>query len=273
MHIDRHNLLKEIQEETKLRQIIRKAISVIKERKNKESEKIKADETKLRQIIQKLILEAKTDIPDEVPHKSTGINVLEDLLKKVIPILEDDYKALTSNDEQRRSFRAHVLKAVINALAPIVATNKLSINTEEPAETDLMEQEDDIEVDVGDDDKFIPVRQSDMPEETDAEEEDDVLTIDGTDTTGRNFALQSFNKVESTILDAYESLADDTDRELFYDYLLTNIKLYFDKFEDELKTSFEEPTTDEYEEASAGEEMEAGIEGELEPEAGEEMAI
>ena len=137
-----------------------------------------------------------------------------------------------------------------------------------------MEQDDDtIDVEVGDEDKFIPVRQGDMPEE-EAEEEEDNFTIGGTDTTGRNFALQSFNKVESTILDAYESLADDIDRELFYDYLLTNIKLYFDKFEDELKTSFEEPPTDEYEEESTEEpDVEAGIEGDLEPEAGEEVPI
>ena len=273
MHINRHDLLEEVKEEKRLREIVQKAISVIKERKRKQKRLIQEEETKLREIVRFLIKEAKTDVPDEVPHKSTGINVLEDLLKKVIPILEDDYKALTSNDEQRRSFRAHVLKAVINSLAPIVATNKLS-TPEDSAESDLMEQDDDtIDVEVGDEDKFIPVRQGDMPEE-EAEEEEDNFTIGGTDTTGRNFALQSFNKVESTILDAYESLADDNDRELFYDYLLTNIKLYFDKFEDELKTSFEEPTTDEYEEESTEEpDVEAGIEGDLEPEAGEEVPI
>ena len=57
----------------------------------------------------------------------------------------------------------------------------------------------------------------------------------------------TFNKVENQIMDAYQSLASSEDKELFYDYLLTNLKLYFDKFEDELSGNLEEPTTPEYE--------------------------
>ena len=40
--------------------------------------------------------------------------------------------------------------------------------------------------------------------------------------------------------------------ETFYDYLLTNLKLYFDKFTNDI-TDVEEPTTDEYEDAKQGE--------------------
>ena len=48
---------------------------------------------------------------------------------------------------------------------------------------------------------------------------------------------------------------------MFYDYLITNLKLYFDKFEDELSSSLPEPTTDEYEEeAEEGEEVLGGEE-------------
>ena len=32
------------------------------------------------------------------------------------------------------------------------------------------------------------------------------------------------------------------DQELFYDYLIANLKLYFDKFEEELSGSLDEPT-------------------------------
>ena len=48
---------------------------------------------------------------------------------------------------------------------------------------------------------------------------------------------------------------DEEDRETFYDYLITNVKLYFDRFEQELSPSVEEPTTPEYEE-TANEESE-----------------
>ena len=71
-------------------------------------------------------------------------------------------------------------------------------------------------------------------------------------------AFQSFNKVEGPIIDAYELLSNDEDQELFYDYLIANLKLYFDKFESELSPTVEEPTNQAYEtakeeEAAAGE--------------------
>ena len=50
------------------------------------------------------------------------------------------------------------------------------------------------------------------------------------------------------------------DRDMYYDYLITNLKLYFDKFEDELQTTVgPEPTTPEYEQEK---EKEAGLGGE-----------
>ena len=48
---------------------------------------------------------------------------------------------------------------------------------------------------------------------------------------------------------------------MFYDYLLTNLKLYFDKFEDELKANLPEPTTPEYEKAKGEEELGGAEEG------------
>ena len=83
-----------------------------------------------------------------------------------------------------------------------------------------------------------------MPQE---EEEEDTFSIEGADETGRNFAAITFNKVEKQILDAYESLANKEDAKLFYDYLLTNLKLYFDKFEDEILPAVPEPDSPDYE--------------------------
>ena len=48
-------------------------------------------------------------------------------------------------------------------------------------------------------------------------------------------------------------------RELFYDYLIANLKLYFDKFEKELEASVSEPTNQAYDTAK-----------DSEPEGGEE---
>ena len=46
-------------------------------------------------------------------------------------------------------------------------------------------------------------------------------------------------------------LSNADDRELFYDYLLANLKLYFDRFEEELDVSVEEPTNQAYDQAAA----------------------
>ena len=60
-------------------------------------------------------------------------------------------------------------------------------------------------------------------------------------------AYETFKQVEKQILDSYDLLEDPEDRDIFYDYLITNLKLYFDKFEDELAPSVKEPTTNQYE--------------------------
>ena len=76
--------------------------------------------------------------------------------------------------------------------------------------------------------------------------------------------------IEKQIVDAYTMLGNDDDKKVFYDYLLTNLMLYFDKFEDELQETLPQTTTPEYEEAKEEEEAE-GEEGDEEPEAeGEE---
>jgi hypothetical protein len=247
----REEIAQQILEERKLRRYVRKAIKVIKERKNRKL----TQEQKLRKYIRALIQEANTGVSTETPHKSTGINALATLLKNIIPTLENEYKQLTTSPTQRESFRAHILRGVQNVLAPIDAVNNLG----KPALPALAEA---IDIGVGDDaGKFIPARQADFDQEKEAEEaaeeEKDTFGIEGQDETGRNFAERAFDKVENQIMDAYQALPAEEDKEAFYDYLLTNLKLYFDKFEDELAKDLEEPTTAEYESLKGQEEQQA----------------
>ena len=158
------------------------------------------------------------DVADEQPQRSTGINVLEGVLKNIIATVEDDYKSLTTSEGQRASFRAHILNAVDNSLKP---TDAIMAADEDDGE---LEEEVTMDIDV-EEDKFIPVRDQDMVPDPE-EEEETFQDIEGMDETGRNFASITFNKIENQIIDAYESLADTKDRDLFHDYLLTNLKLY-----------------------------------------------
>lgn len=229
--------------ETKLRHLIRKAIPVILKRKEKKTLVVEQEEDKLRSLIRKLISETEISEPEESPHKSTGINVLEDLLKKIIPILEIDFKKLTTNETQRSSFRSHILSAVENTLAPARITGQA-----------VMKEQEDVKINIADEpEEFIDVR-GETEKEPEEPSEEEKFGIEGEDETGRDMAFSTFKRIEANIVDSWEILYSDEDQELFYDYLITNLKLYFDKFEDELKTSLPEPTTPEYEEEVRGKE-------------------
>ena len=60
-------------------------------------------------------------------------------------------------------------------------------------------------------------------------------------------------------------LADDKDKDIFYDYLITNLLLYFDKFEDELANTLPDVSTPEYEKEKEDptDENETGVDMEL----------
>lgn len=256
-------------QEQRLRENIRQLIEVVKQRRESAAAKIIEEEARLRGIVRSLLdielsnlSESVTPDNDPTPNKSTGINVLEDLLKKIIPVLQTDFKLLTTDGSQRQSFRAHIINAVIGALTPAEVNNEAGDDIEALAEI--------VDVDLGgpaDADKFIDIRtdaekaaDEEEPEESDPRDE---FGMDGADETGRNVAFNAFKKIQTSIIDSYELLSNNEDQELFYDYLIANLKLYFDKFEDELSPEVEEPTNQAYQDAvDVGEEdaMAAGEE-------------
>jgi len=243
------------EQEKLLRENIRHMIRHVKQKKLNQ-------EDQLRDVIRSfmdhelgaIIREGQTPDVQPTPNKSTGINVLEELLKKIIPVLETDYKSLTTNDSQRESFRSHVINAVVNTLTPA------KVNTAAGPEDELQEYnvDEEIEIDIKDeeDDKFIDIR-TDAERASEEDVEEDPRTAFGAgvegDETGRNVAYQSFKKIESNVIDSYELLSNEEDQELFYDYLIANLKLYFDKFEEELSGAVEEPTNQAYDMAKAEE--------------------
>ena len=188
---------------------------------------------------------------------------MEDLLKKIVPVLEQDYKMLTTDVEQRKSFSAHIVVATENALAPVIA-NKEAGEEEKFIGISEIEDINEIEVEIGDkpedDEAFIDID----ADEKEEEEEGNFENLGDEDKTGANFAQATFDKIEKQIIDAYSLLSNEEDQKLFYDYLITNLKLYFDKFEAELDPDITEPTTDEYEEEKDSAEGEEGLGGEEE---------
>ena len=248
MTIDRQELV----EELLLRENIRKAIKVVLKRKEDSKNREMLEEEKLREVIRMLIKEEAAEAPSE----STAINVLEELLKKIIPVLEEDFKSLTTSKEQRESFRAHVLNGIENLLAPAEVNADVDSEEEELDPIDeLLQRITEVKVSIGDKmpAEFIDIygdTGEDEEEEPASEEEEFAKGLEDRDydLVGRNMALRSFKKISQNISDSFDIVSpDEEDRETFYDYLITNVKLYFDKFEEELDPTPEEPTTKEYE--------------------------
>lgn len=222
----------------------------IRQRISNKLESRQLAEGRLRKVIRSLIQEAETGT--EEPSTYTGINVLADLLKNIIPTLEDDYKMLTTSEEQRESFRKHIIHAVQNTLRPIEVFKDAEAQKENITyefDSSLLKEE--IEINIDDEDEEGEAVKGEFIDIEDEEVvgDEEFVKIADQNETGRNFAATSFKSVEKQIVDAYDMLADEEDQNLFYDYLLTNLLLYFDKFEDELSNELPDVSTPEYEEA------------------------
>jgi len=227
---------KEFAEELMLRENVRKAIRHVL---NKRETKRLNEEKELRSIVRSLLAE-KSNVASVAKHASTGINTLEDLLKNsnLLSVLETGYKSLTTDKQQRESYRAHILNAVDKSLAPEESRKEAGSD----AELEAVEEEIDITISdkPEDDPAFIDIedKEEEPAEEPDEREE---FGIEGEDKTGRNRAYDDFQNIEKNILVAYDNLDNPKDIDMFEEYLLKNLALYFDKFEGELSTAPEEP--------------------------------
>jgi hypothetical protein len=243
-----------------LRLYIRNVLRTLKKQQKTELQTQLKEERNLRKSIRKMLREKQ----DTVQHSSTGINALEKLLSSIVPIMESGYKDLKTDSAQRQSFKAHILRAIQNLLSTAsvyFSADKKSKGASLPSspalalpnepETKLKEQEEEVsdaEAKTGPetDPQFIDI-DKDKKKEAKPNPVDAFQAVEGEDLTGRNFALETFKKIQKQILETYSLLSNEEDRDIFYDFLITNVKLYFDKFETELEANPAEPTTPEYE--------------------------
>ena len=245
-------------EELKLREQIRRAIKIIKEKKEAKAKAILAEEAKLRSLIRSLLKEAEEGTGDE----STGIAFLRRDLKKILPELEEAYTSLRTSIDQRKSYRAHILNAIQN-LIEVSDTNFNATPDKDPGEEAVgIEEAIGVNIDTtapADVKKRIDIGREKPGEEksevdTEKEKEEAELedfAIAGEDRTGAVEALRSMRQIENVIKKTYNGLFDPNDRDLYSDYLITNLQLYFDEFEEELQAVVPEPDNPDYEERKA----------------------
>jgi hypothetical protein len=264
-------------QELLLREEIRKAIKVVNQRRHKRLLESRRKEKELKVIIRGLLKEAQTAVSTTAKHSNTGINTLEDLLKNtnILSVLEMGFKSLTTDPEQRTSYRNHILVAVEKILAPEESRKEAGEDVEE---TEVEEVTEAISIDIDDkpedDPDFIDVEEKEVTK-SDGEVEKEEFAISGEDKTGRNKAFTDFLNIEKVILRSFDDLDNPEDRALFGEYLIKNLALYFDKYDTDLETNVEEP------EAAAGAELGGpgtaseepeGAEPALEPGEDEEVA-
>jgi len=158
---------------------------------------------------------------------------------------------------------------------------------EQETEEEEGEEDIDIEIEVGDEDKdkFIdiedtgevvepeppPVDAAGVAKKVAAEKE--FIRIDKLDKTGMEMAQRQFPKIAKQIADGYAMLSLKSDKEDFADFLIANLKMYFDQFDQEVDASLQEPVSPEYQ-AVAGttEKFAGGEEAGFEEEAPAPMA-
>lgn len=235
-------------QEKKLRVSIRKGLKEFFDSKAGEHEHNVAkilEEHQLRLHLRGVILEQsinEVEDPTADIHDNTGINTLKDLLKNtnVLSTLRETYKTLTTDENQKNSFRAHIVKWVEDTLAPV------KLNDTDSGEG--LSEEVGVDIEGVDSSMFIDASDGSEKALSDAPaEEEGLSTISGQDTTGRNKAERIYPNIEKSIVDYYAELDNPEDQEMFYDYLIANLKLYFDKWSSEMSTNVQEPTNDEYE--------------------------
>ena len=241
-------------EEKKLRRKIRIGLKEFFNNKVREEESIIAkvlQEHDLRMHLRDIIFEAslnEAEDPTADLHDNTGMNTLKELFanSNILAMLRQPYQSLQTDPNQRKSFRAHIINWVQDTLAPVKANDAAGRGQED------LQEEMGIDIQGVDADKFIDADDG-SPVAPDPEE-DNLSTmnpIEGEDSTGRNKAKDVYPKIEKSIVTYYAILDNPEDQEMFYDYLIANLKMYFDKWENEITKGIEEPTNDAYDQASA----------------------
>jgi hypothetical protein len=260
----------------------------------KELIKEEIKQQKLVVSLRKVIKDVLEEATDDSPTKSTGINKLVTVLKIILPTIESGFKGLTTDIKQRESFKKHLLQAIIDTLSPQDAIRDASGG--ESAAVDagsaLEEQEIKLDVDIEDPVEADPRGiDPDDPAGEEKQKQKDELTLTGPegettelgfpklpglDETGRDEAVDAYKKTIDAIVRSYRRLHNAKDREEYKEYLITNLLLYFEKFENDLSAALPDITTPEYERQKAAkaefEGADTGVESPFEAEAEEAIA-
>ena len=197
-----------------LREAIRKIIFYSKVQYFEQEGKKTLQEQKLRQVIRYLLSEKA----EPTPFKSTGLNTAAEVLQRIRRTIADNYKSLTTSEDQRKNFIDTVETLVKQAIdqqdsmkdiesgntagAPVAGTEEL-----EEAEGD----EASVEQPISAEPQKTPEQQTkDTIKQITAD-----ITSSKVDTTGGSKAMPVISTIVPQILTARDTLKDDNDIKSF----------------------------------------------------------
>ncbi|MDA7494542.1 hypothetical protein N8467_00590 [bacterium] len=234
--------------------------------RNKLHEQLKEEEEQehqLRLVIRGLIKEAKENAN---PHPNTGINKLRDSFRKAKATIKSKFQQLTTDPEQRKTFRSHFLNSFEKLYRELDALNAKGLPEEKPQEDEmglqappdessqeapdfsileeiLKEVKVDLQSDEVEEDAPDEQTKKDFERKKKKDQEKEYYSpeIDDSDTTGRNQAFDTFRLVQSYFSDAYLDLDNEDDKLMFKNWCMYNLDLLLKNYEGQLSATPEDP--------------------------------
>lgn len=290
--IDRQKML----EEQLLRESIRKAINIVKERRKKQEEPI-------RQIVRHLIKEA-----NQVKYEYTALNLLAHFVKETIgdpskpdsnPAFKDAYTDLSSGPGDREIFTEFLLDFANEDFKTMDANKQPKPLGQEFVEKGFVEDELEVEAPAEEEDEVITVSVGDLEDnggDLNIPEEEEEFTL-GEDGEGveeeeepesgvKVYSREAYKRIGPSLRRYYGQIEKDSmlkkgveidgkeyqpgelsERDLFQIYFKKNLVLWAGRYEDEF---FGETPESQVDIEAGGEEEQVDLGGEEEIEAGEE---
>ena len=161
-------------------------------------------------------LQAKGDVEGEVEDIETAVGEAPDLGLEAPP-----------EDEEEED----LLEALLREVQVDIKDDEIDVVSDEEKDAEEKEIEDN---------KSQAEKDFEKKKESDKEKEEFGAGLDG-DATGRNQAFDAFRLVQTYFSDSYLDLSNEQDQKMYRDWMLYNLKLLFQNFEEALPTNPEEP--------------------------------
>lgn len=203
-----------MQNEEKLREVIRESIKVYAQRRNMLSPEI-LEEQKARKAIKKLLAEKASTAP--APN-DTLEGVLRDLLGDIIPQIRLKYVKLQTSPQERQGFMDYFVPATKDLI-------DIARGTKQEEQPEELDEEETIKLDTSD--RFIDVSDGSKKPTKEPAPEEDKQGLNGYYERGQNLASQALTAVKKRLQQAAVSEIVPEEYEEFDTTLEANLRDWF----------------------------------------------